>query len=216
MPRTSPRPTQQTHQAKAVTDLGAKGLRTRSSILAEARQLMLTRGYDATTIGDIAEASGIRRASFYTYFASKEDVLMELGAEAEAEGMAAASRLQQLGPQSTIDDVAAWVEDYLSFWDAHGPFAYAAYQASYVHPELREWSLRSASVGAKALGDGLLGLRGRQLPGIDPAIQGWAVHAMLERFWYHWRVSGASVRDRSVPRSLAQLIWASAHPDDPE
>lgn len=174
---------------------------------------MLTKGYDATTIGDITEASGIRRASFYTYFTSKEDILMELGNEAETAGLQVASRLRELSPQSSLDDVAAWIEGYLSFWDKHGPWVYAAYQAAYVHPELRQWSLSRGLEGAKALGDGLVKLRGTRLPGIDPLIQGWALHSMLERFWYHWRVSGARVREKAVARSIAQLIWASAHPE---
>ena len=65
--------------------------------------------------------------------------------------------------------------------------------------------------GARILGQALLKLRGKRLPGVDPLIQGLAVLSMMERFWYHWRVAGAPVKQSAIARSIAQLIWASAH-----
>jgi AcrR family transcriptional regulator len=171
---------------------------------------MLTKGYDATTIEDISEAAGIRRASFYTYFRSKQDVLMTLGADAEQAGKAAAQRLRTLRPTATLEDITQWVEDYLAFWDVHGPFVYAAYQAAHAEPRLREWSIDTEMVGAGILGEALVHLRGKAYPsGVDPLIEGLALQSMLERFWYHWRVAGAPVRQEAIARSIGHFIWAS-------
>lgn len=190
--------------------MGAKGQRTKTRILEEARRLMLRKGYDATTIEDITEASGVGRASFYTYFKSKQDVLMALGADAEEAGVAAARQLSRLTRDSSLEDVTRWVEEYLEFWDAHGPFVYAAYQASYADSELRQWSINSEMTGAKILGEALIHLRGKNYPpGVDPLIEGLALQSMLERFWYHWRVAGAPVQQESIARSIAHFIWAS-------
>ena len=82
-----------------MVDVGSKGLGTEQRIPAEAKRLLLEKGYDATTIADITEASGIRRASFYTYFTSKQDVLMEIGHDAEEAGVVAAEGLRRLDPQ---------------------------------------------------------------------------------------------------------------------
>jgi AcrR family transcriptional regulator len=210
MPRTSPRPRAQPRRTGPVEALGAKGRRTKTRILEEARRLMLTKGYDATTIEDITEASGVGRASFYTYFKSKQDVLMAIGVDAEEAGKAAAQRLHRLTRKSTLDDVAKWVEDYLAFWDEHGPFVYAAYQASYADPQLRDWSINSEMTGAKIIGEALVHLRGKNYPpGVDPLIEGLALQSMIERFWYHWRVAGAPVQQDRITRSIAHLIWAS-------
>jgi AcrR family transcriptional regulator len=212
MPRTSPRPQTQVRQAGPVSDLGSKGLRTKARILKEAERLMLEKGYDATTINDITEAAGIRRASFYTYFTSKQDVLMAIGHDAEEAGVVAAEGLRRLSSGSSIDDVAQWVDEYFEFWDEHGAFVYAAYQAAYAEPELRDWSLNSEMSGAHILGQALVKLRGgKRLPGIDPLVQGLALQSMIERFWYHWRVAGAPIKQSAISRSIAQLIWASAH-----
>ena len=212
MPRTSPRPQTQVRQAGPVSDLGNKGLRTKTRILREAKRLLLEKGYDATTINDITEASGIRRASFYTYFTSKQDVLLAIGHDSEEAGIVAAEGLRRLTPSSSIEDVAHWVEEYFGFWDQHGSFVYAAFQAAYANPELREWSLNAEMMGAKILSQALLKLRGgKRLPGVDPNVQGLAILSMMERFWYHWRVAGAPVKQSMVAYSIAHLIWASAH-----
>jgi AcrR family transcriptional regulator len=214
MPRTSPRPQTQVRQIGPAVDVGTKGLRTKSRILAEAERLMLEKGYDATTISDITEASGIRRASFYTYFTSKQDVLLAIGHDAEEAGTVAAEGLRSLSSESTVEDVARWVEEYFAFWDEHGSFVHAAFQAAYGNPELREWSLNSEMSGARILGQALVKLRGgRRVPGVDPLIQGLAIQSMMERFWYHWRVAGAPVKQSAIAYSIAHLIWASAHPE---
>jgi AcrR family transcriptional regulator len=212
MPRTSPRPQTQVRQTGPAVDVGTKGLRTKSRILDEAKRLMLEKGYDATTISDITEASGIRRASFYTYFTSKQDVLLAIGHDAEEAGTIAAEGLRRLSSESSIEDVAHWVDEYFAFWDKHGSFVHAAFQAAYANPELREWSVNAEMMGARILGQALVKLRGgRRLPGVDPLIQGLAIQSMMERFWYHWRVAGAPVKQSAIARSIAQLIWASAH-----
>ncbi|OBH13977.1 TetR/AcrR family transcriptional regulator [Mycobacterium sp. E3247] len=183
-------------------------------IMVETKRLLLEKGYDATSISDITEASGIRRASFYTYFTSKQDVLLAIGHDAEEAGIIAAEGLRQMDHAATIDDVAGWVEEYLAFWDEHGSFVHAAFQAAYAHAELREWSITAEMTGAKILSQALIKLRGgKRLPGIDPMVQGLAIQSMIERFWYHWRVAGAPVKEAAVCRSIAQIIWASAHSD---
>ena len=52
-----------------------KKLKTRAAIHDAAMQLFAERGYNATTISDIAEAADVSRATFFSYFASKDDVV---------------------------------------------------------------------------------------------------------------------------------------------
>ena len=152
MPRTSPRPQTQVRHIGPAVDVGIKGLRTKSRILAEAERLMLEKGYDATTISDITEASGIRRASSYTYFTSKQDVLLAIGHDAEEAGTVAAEGLRRLSSESTVEDVAHWVESISPSGTSTVRSCYAAFQAAYANPELREWSLNSEMSGRISLG----------------------------------------------------------------
>ncbi|HYR16536.1 MAG TPA: helix-turn-helix domain-containing protein, partial [Mycobacterium sp.] len=52
-----------------------KRLRTRQALVDAAAELFEQRGYDGTTIADIAAAADISTRTFFSYFASKEDIL---------------------------------------------------------------------------------------------------------------------------------------------
>jgi AcrR family transcriptional regulator len=70
--------------------LGAPGLRlrkrqqTRERLTQAAMALFLERGFEATTLDDIAAAADISRRSFFHYFASKEDVVFAWQEESSA------------------------------------------------------------------------------------------------------------------------------------
>src|SRR5260370_1456186 len=52
-----------------------KRVRTRQALIDAAADLFERRGYDRTTIADIAAAADISTRTFFAYFASKEDVV---------------------------------------------------------------------------------------------------------------------------------------------
>lgn len=54
-----------------------KKLRTKAAIQKEALRLFLEKGFEETTIEDIAEAVEISPSTFFNYFPSKEDVVFE-------------------------------------------------------------------------------------------------------------------------------------------
>jgi AcrR family transcriptional regulator len=92
-----------------------KKQRTREVIVREAFKLFRRRGFDATTVADIAAAADIAPRTFFAYFDTKEAVVFHdfeeirerfaarLGARAEDE--------------TTFDALRAWVHDWL---DEHG------------------------------------------------------------------------------------------------
>lgn len=53
-----------------------KKAQTRAAIQQQALRLFRDQGYDATTIDQIAEASNIAPATFFRYFATKEDLVL--------------------------------------------------------------------------------------------------------------------------------------------
>ncbi|WP_165486122.1 TetR family transcriptional regulator [Frankia sp. Cppng1_Ct_nod] len=62
----------------------------RSELSRIAMQMFLERGFDATTIDEIAAAAGISRSTFFRHFAKKEDVILAR-LEARAETLRAAA-----------------------------------------------------------------------------------------------------------------------------
>lgn len=57
---------------------GAKGRQRREDILSAAEQLFVTRGYESTTVQDIADATGILKGSIYYYVTSKQELLFHV------------------------------------------------------------------------------------------------------------------------------------------
>ena len=84
-----------TSKAKIEPATAAPGLRerkrqqTRERLTQVAMALFLERGFEATTLDDIASAADISRRSFFHYFASKEDVVFAWHEESTAALIAA-------------------------------------------------------------------------------------------------------------------------------
>jgi AcrR family transcriptional regulator len=84
-----------------------KKQRTRERIVEAAFELFAERGFDGTTIADIAEAAEIAPRTFFSYFPSKDDVVFHDFEEAQA---MIASWLQDREPgTNTIDALRAGI-----------------------------------------------------------------------------------------------------------
>ena len=123
-------------------------------------------GYGGARIDDIAQAAGISRASFYTYFPSKRDALLMLGADAGS----AFDRLVDTLPRKIDHDdrlasLTAWVHGYFAFMDEYGTFIVAWSQAAHEDEELREAGMRRHLASCRRAGRALEALRGRPFDG---------------------------------------------------
>ncbi|MFI6542431.1 TetR/AcrR family transcriptional regulator [Streptomyces prunicolor] len=66
-----------------------KKLRTRYAIIDTAVGLFLERGYDETTVAEIAEAAEVAPRTFFRYFATKDEVALDLVTEADEKALLA-------------------------------------------------------------------------------------------------------------------------------
>lgn len=57
--------------------LGRRAAATRAEIVAAAVPLFLDRGFDDTSMAEVAEAAGMSRRTIYRYFATKDDIVFE-------------------------------------------------------------------------------------------------------------------------------------------
>jgi AcrR family transcriptional regulator len=69
-----------------------KRVETHARIQAEAVRLFLERGFEATTLDEIAEAAGVSRRSLFHYFGSKEEIVLSTKAGFPAMIAAAVAR----------------------------------------------------------------------------------------------------------------------------
>ena len=75
-----------------------------------ALEMFATKGYDATSVRDIANIVGIRGANMYHHFASKEEILWDLTASA-LDALATSWRVAQA--QTPTDDPAAALKTFV-------------------------------------------------------------------------------------------------------
>lgn len=102
--------------------IGARGNQTRERIIAETVVLFAQRGFWDTTVHDIAEAAHISRAALYQYFASKDEILLELVDECDRALIEVIEDVGSIGP--TADGLAQlrrWVVGWSAVHDRYGP-----------------------------------------------------------------------------------------------
>ena len=94
------------------------------------------RGFDATTVADIAERAGLTKRTFFRYFADKREVLFAGSEELEARFVEAVSA----APESAgaLDAVAAGLDAVAAFFDGRPDYAARRQQIIASHPELQE------------------------------------------------------------------------------
>ncbi len=185
--------------------LGPRANRTIALILDASREIFLKRGYAGTTIDEIAKAAGVSRASFYTYFPSKRDVLLAVGTRSASDASAAFTRLGQIEP--SLAALTDWVREFFVLLDTHGAFAFAWTQAAGEDSRIREAGMRTHLDLCRRLGMSLQALGEVAIP--DPTVLGLAATSTLERGWDYSRLYAGSIDRPAMEGQIARILWGS-------
>jgi len=82
------------------TTTDRRALRTRQALHEALMQLVVERGYDEISVGDIVEAANIGRSTFYAHFTDKDDLLRSMAGTLRAVLLAEHAQLAGQGPPS--------------------------------------------------------------------------------------------------------------------
>jgi AcrR family transcriptional regulator len=109
---------------------------TRAALITAARHAFSTLGYARTTVADITERADVSRATFYVYFASKDDVFRVLTEQLRDEFLEA-----QLARSADRDDsvavATAAVTDFVDVYAANLAFITVLEHQALTDPQLR-------------------------------------------------------------------------------
>lgn len=99
---------------------------TPGRVLKVALNLFAERGYAATSIRDIAAAVGVKGASIYTHFPSKEHILAELCRIGHAEHYRSLRTAVLAARGTPVDQLVAYVQAHVGFHTAYPMLAVVA------------------------------------------------------------------------------------------
>jgi AcrR family transcriptional regulator len=182
-------------------DLGPRAQRTIERILDATRVVFLAKGYGGTTIDDIAVTAGISRASFYTYFPTKRDVLLALGSDTAEEPDAVTASFAADHPRRTARNMRALVDTYFGVFDRYGAFALAWTQAATEDEEIRVAGMHRHLHLCAELGRAVAGPRVK-----DPAIIGLTAYCMIERSWAYAQLYEDQIDTGELRDELARVL----------
>lgn len=186
--------------------VGPRAQRTIARIVAATREVFLTNGYTGTTIDDIARTADVSRASFYTYFVSKREVLLVLGARSATDAQTIIERLIELG--ATSDGMAEWVRDYFQFLEINGSFAFAWTQAAHDDHEILTAGMKRHLNLCQRFGEVLAASAGIQRD--DTTQFGLVMFSALERSWSYCHLYEDGLDRRAIEAAAAQMLWSAA------
>lgn len=192
------------HPARGRRTTERKGDVRERAILDTCEALLAQKGYDAMTVGDIAQGAGITRGALYFYFGSKQEVVTALVART-VEHLWERSRAT-----AEADDprraIAAAMRRTVELWNEHGLVMRAAIDLSLSVPEIGELWSHTADLFITAI-TAVLERAGVQA-GTEPdqaSAMARALCWMIERSFYH--ASQESREKLQEASSTCEHIW---------
>ena len=165
-------------------------------------------GYHETSVPDIVQAAGVGHGTFYEYFRSRREILLELTRQAADNE----SRLPRLKSRDLGDRIRAEIFWYLSDHVEHLELSKVWHEASNFDPEIAETRRRERArrIGRVRNGIEAAGVR----DDIDLDIAAAALTAMLEEFAQRWFVEGDGpgrrAQDVVAASETLAALWLAA------
>lgn len=185
-----------------------RGRRTRDTLVIAARGVFEERGYDGTRMSDIAEAAGVSHGTVYTWFSTKEAVLMAVVASLVSDLYASLSTPEGTDPIGRIERAN---RSYLDAYRAHARLLEVVEQAATTDASFRAVlaDLRRAHVERVAATLRHLQQDGVARADLDAHVAAAALCAMVEGFARHWFGRGEA-HDEDVAVATLTALWAGS------
>jgi AcrR family transcriptional regulator len=162
------------------------------------------RGYDATTVAEIAERAGLTKRTFFRYFADKREVLFSGSEELEALIVSAVAAAPAAA--TPLDAVAAGLDAAAGMFAGRREFAARRQRLIAAHPELQERERIKLAALAAAVAEALRARGAGDPAAILAAEAGMAVFRVAFERWVESSADLAALMRESLEelRAVAQ------------
>ncbi len=193
-----------------------RGLRTRDALIAAGRKVFERMGYLDTRLIDITQEAHCSSGTFYTYFASKEEIFAAILEHAQ-EDMMHPGMPHVTGEDDPASIIEAANLAYFEAYKRNAKLMGLLEQVAQIDPEFSKLRQHRADafIGRNARGIADLQRRGLADPDIDPMLTSRALSGMVSRMAFNYFVIGDGEFDgtripmEEVVHTLSRL-WANA------
>jgi len=193
----------------------ARGQRTRSALIAAARNVFEQLGYLDARLVDITKAAECAAGTFYTYFSSKEEIFAAVLDEVQEDMMHPG-----MPHVDAEDDPAAIIEAtnraYFEAYKRNARLMFLLEQVASVDPEFRKLRQNRANAFIRRNARSIAHLQARGLadPDLDPMLASTALSGMVSRLAFSYFTGVSEGVGGAVPidelTHTATRLWVSA------
>ncbi len=171
----------------------ARGIRTRASLVAAARTVFERDGFLDTRLADIATEAGCAIGTFYTYFASKEEIFHAVLDDVREEMLHPRVHLRPADDAARPDAATAYAviasgnRAYLESYQRNAKLMRLLEQVATIDPRFRAIRTRRAEAFFERNARSIAELQAEGLvdADLDPLLTAMALSAMVSRVAYH-------------------------------
>lgn len=186
----------------------ARGARTRTALVAAARTVFERDGFTDSRIVDITREAGCATGSFYTWFASKAEVLSAVLYEAQRDVI-----VPRLDPDAAdpFKELAEGHRQYFENYRRHAALMLVLEEVAAVDPAFRKVRRRRGEALARKTADVIAQMQARGLadPSLDPYPTARALDGMVSHLAYYAFVLGDDL-DLDTLTATTDQIWRNA------
>ncbi|MGY0503023.1 TetR/AcrR family transcriptional regulator [Nocardia sp. FBN12] len=184
-----------------------RGLRTRTALIDAGRKVFERMGYLDARLLDITQEANCSSGTFYTYFASKEEIFAAILEHAQ-EDMMHPGMEHVAGDNDPVSIVEASNLAYFEAYKRNAKLMGLLEQVANIDPEFSKLRQERADAfihrNARSIAD--LQRRGLADPELDPMLSSRALSGMVSRLAFNYFVTGDGVLDGKA-RPVEEIVY---------
>jgi AcrR family transcriptional regulator len=187
------------------------GIRTRAAIIEAARVILERDGFRDARISDITQEAGVANGSFYTYFASKIEVVNALLPEIAEDLLDPTAGPEIHGTPDIASRIEVMIRAYLDSYQRNVQLLKVLEEVTLAEETVAEWRLERSREFARRAAIDITNWQGRGLvdPDLDPVVTARSLSSMVVRMAYFVYAVGDTIPFEKLVANLTRL-WVNA------
>jgi AcrR family transcriptional regulator len=187
------------------------GIRTRAAIIAAARVILERDGFRDARISDITQEAGVANGSFYTYFASKIEVVNAMLPDIDEDLLDPTAAAESQGLPDIASHIEAMIRAYLDNYRRNVRLLKLLEEVMLVEETVADWRLERSREFARRAAIDITNWQEHGLVDaeLDPVVTARSLSSMVVRMAYFVYAVGDTIPFEKLVANLSRL-WINA------